>query len=279
MPTAAAQLNSWKLIKEDLYKDDIANATTPAQKVELAGKLLAVAQDTNNDAVGKYVLLAQAKDLAISSGDPPTAFKCLDELGAAYDIDYPVMKLELFTALAKTVSSPAEGQMLVEGLNRWADGQVKSDRYNAAQQACEIAMDVGRTQKNAESVSQTFLHEKKIGLIEAGYVNSKPAIQMLASKPADPAANLDAGKFFCFVKGDWSKGLPMLAMGADAELRSLAAKELAGGSEADAQVELADAWWRWPTSKRVWNAIVFRSTLPSGMTKHCRVLKGWPRQR
>jgi hypothetical protein len=131
VPTAAAQANSWKLIKEDLYKDDIANARTSAQKVELAGKLLAVAQDTNNDPPGKYVLLAQAKELAISSGDPPTAFKCLDELGEAYNINYPVMKLDLFAALAKTVSSRSDGKVLVDGLNRWGGhaGKERPLRY------------------------------------------------------------------------------------------------------------------------------------------------------
>jgi formylglycine-generating enzyme required for sulfatase activity len=243
VPTPAAQADSWKLIKEDLYKDDIANAKTPAQKVELAGKLLAVAQDTHNDAVGKYVLLAQAKELAISSGDPPTAFKCLDDLGEAYKIDYPVMKLDLFAALAKTVSSPADGQMLVEGLNKWADVQVKSDRYDAAKRACDIAEGVAQREKDAGLSDQTLLHLKQIRLIEAGYTSSKPAILTLASKPKDPAANLAAGRFYCFFKAEWDRGLPLLALGSDAGLRALADKELAGVSDAGAQVELGDGWW------------------------------------
>jgi hypothetical protein len=243
VPTAAAQADSWKLIKSDLYKDDIANAKTPAQKVELAGKLLAVAQDTNRDPVGKYVLLAQAKELAISSGDPPTAFKCLDELGETYDINYPVMKLELFAALAKTVTTPADCQTLVDGLNRWADAQVKNDRYDAAKRACDIAQAAARTKKDKALIDQTLSHQKQISEIEAGYIRSKPSMLTLASKPADPAANLAAGRFYCFIKGDWDKGLPILALGTDAALKALAAKDLAGVSGADAQVVLGDSWW------------------------------------
>jgi len=243
VPTAAAQANSWKLIKTDLYKDDIANAKTPALKVELAGKLLAVAQDTNKDPVGKYVLLAQAKELAISSGDPPTAFKCLDELGQTYDINYPVMKLELFAALAKTVSTPADCKTLVEGLNRWAEAQLRSDRYDAAKKACDIAQAAARTSKDKALVNQTALHEKQIAEIEAAYASSKPAILTLASRSADPAANLAAGRFYCFIKGDWDKGLPMLALGSDVGLKALAAKELAGVSGTGGQVALGDAWW------------------------------------
>jgi hypothetical protein len=243
VPTAAAQADSWKLIKEDLYKDEIANAKTPAQKVELAGKLLAVAQDTNKDPVGKYVLLAQAKELAISSGDPPTAFKCLDQLGQVYDINYPVMKLELFAALAKTASSPDDCQILVEGLNRWADGQVKSDRYEPAKKACDIALKVARTNRESALVNQTLVHQKEIGEIETSYLRNQSAIQTLTSDPADPTTNLNVGEFNCFIKGDWDKGLPMLAMGSDAGLKTLAAKELAGVSGADAQVGLGDGWW------------------------------------
>jgi formylglycine-generating enzyme required for sulfatase activity len=65
----------------------------------------------------------------------------------------------------------------------------------------------------------------------------------LASKPNDPAANLAVGQFDCFVKAEWDRGLPLLALGSDAELRALAEKELAGVSDAGAQVELGDGWW------------------------------------
>lgn len=47
----------------------------------------------------------------------------------------------------------------------------------------------------------------------------------------------------CLMKGDWEKGLPMLAMGGDAKLKAPTAKDLAEPKEAAAQVEVGDAWW------------------------------------
>ena len=243
VPTSAAQANAWKVIKGDIYKNDIANATTPAQKVELARKLMTVAEDTKKDPVGKYVLLAQAKELAIVSGDPPTAFKCLDELGKDYDINYPVMKLDLFSALSKTVSVPSDIQEVTEGLNRWADAQIKSDRYDAANKACDIALAVAHKDLDNRLVNSTLQHRKQIVEIRSAYLASKATFASLARKPNDPAANLAIGRFYCFMKGDWDKGLSMLALGNDATLGGLAVKELAGGSGSDAQIAIADGWW------------------------------------
>jgi len=243
VPTATAQADAWKLIKEELYKDDIANAKTPPQKVELAKKLLAVAGDTNKDMTGKYVLLAQAKDIAISSGDPPTAFQCLDEMGRAFDINYPHMKMNLFTALSTTVTTPADCKTVAEGLNHWADGQVKADRYDTAKSAIQLAMTVARKSGDAELIKTTGIHQTQIAEIEAACLATKFARATLSKKPNDPGANLALGRFYCFMKGDWDKGLPMLALGSDAGLKTLAQKETAGVSGAEAQMALGDSWW------------------------------------
>jgi len=250
VPTPDAQADSWRLIKADLYKDDIANARTSGQKVELARTLLAVAEGTTNDMIAKYVLLAQAKELAIGSGDPPTAFKCLDELGKYYDIDYPAMKLQLFVALARTVGNPADGETLVAGLNQWADNQVKKDGYAAARSACDIALGVARSNRQGRLVNKTSVHEKQIGIIEAWYLRTKSTIVQLENRPMDPALNLAVGRFYCFIKADWDRGLPMLAAGSDREAKALALKELAGISMSDAQVALGNRWWEFAEKEK-----------------------------
>src|SRR5204862_5799174 len=47
----------------------------------------------------------------------------------------------------------------------------------------------------------------------------------------------------CFFRSDWAGGLPALARGSDAGLKTLAARELAGAETADAQASLGDGWW------------------------------------
>ncbi len=65
----------------------------------------------------------------------------------------------------------------------------------------------------------------------------------LQADPVDPEANLVLGKYLCLVKGDWDKGIPVLALGADPKLKALAVKELRGVSLHAAQAELGDGWF------------------------------------
>jgi hypothetical protein len=71
------------------------------------------------------------------------------------------------------------------------------------------------------------------------------ARQTLAVQPDDPAANLTAANYYCFLRGDWSSGLPYLVKAGESNLQVLAQRELAtppfGAPEA--QIAMADAWW------------------------------------
>ena len=80
--------------------------------------------------------------------------------------------------------------------------------------------------------------------IARSYEGMKEAAAVLEKTRNDPDANLNLGKYKCFMKGDWESGLPMLlVLGSDEKLKSLAAKELAGAAWSDDQVKLGDGWW------------------------------------
>ena len=78
---------------------------------------------------------------------------------------------------------------------------------------------------------------------EKAYADTQEATATLKEKPDDPEANLALGKYRCFNRGDWDKGLPMLAKGDDGKLKALAEKDIAGAASAKEQAKLADAWW------------------------------------
>ena len=71
----------------------------------------------------------------------------------------------------------------------------------------------------------------------------KTAKVTLEKTPDDPDANTVVGKHLCFVKGDWDKGLPMLALGNDAVLKALTRQELQGAASSTEQIGLGDGWW------------------------------------
>lgn len=72
----------------------------------------------------------------------------------------------------------------------------------------------------------------------------RPLVDMLSQARKDGRANAEVGKFYCLVKGDWTKGLAMLAQGDDAALRSAAELEAQDPKDAPDQLRLGEAWWQ-----------------------------------
>src|SRR5262245_17696113 len=55
-------------------------------------------------------------------------------------------------------------------------------------------------------------------------------------EPLDAETCLKLGKLICFLKGDWQRGLPLLARGSDERLRELAHQDLLPTMETAARV-------------------------------------------
>jgi hypothetical protein len=63
------------------------------------------------------------------------------------------------------------------------------------------------------------------------------------SNSEDPRASREVGEYYCLVKGEWEKGLPLLVKGNDDNLKGLAEQELATPTIAVDRLTLADGWW------------------------------------
>jgi beta-glucosidase len=81
--------------------------------------------------------------------------------------------------------------------------------------------------------------------------NVENAMATLTTNPADPDANLAVGRYHCFRKGDWDKGLPMLAQGSDASLKELATADLRKPTAPEEQMKLGDGWWDFAGNKLI----------------------------
>jgi hypothetical protein len=68
-------------------------------------------------------------------------------------------------------------------------------------------------------------------------------IEKLKASPDDPATNAVVGGYLCFARGQWERGLPFLAKGQDAAIKTLAAAELRKAEGAEATAGIADGWW------------------------------------
>jgi hypothetical protein len=85
--------------------------------------------------------------------------------------------------------------------------------------------------------------EKKAHLAKMKTDPAAGAVLKLLDDPKDPAANAVAGKYFCLTAGKMDVGLPLLALGSDPVLATIAGMELGKPQGAAQQTELADAWY------------------------------------
>ena len=70
---------------------------------------------------------------------------------------------------------------------------------------------------------------------------------------------MTVGQWYCFVKGDWEKGLPLLAKGSREDLAQLAKQDLAKPATATEQASVGDAWWALAEKDRTEAKASFRS--------------------
>lgn len=240
VPNDAALKEAQELVAE-VYADDITQAKTPQAKVGLAKKLLKAAIDTKNDAAGRYVLLGMARDIATRVGDAETAFASIAEL-EQYVIDALIMKVEVLLYLPKSARDQ-DAKALVDRINPLLDEAVLADRYDVAKQYAELAVTAAKATKDFDCIKAANWRVQELKVADLEYQQVKKALAIITDNPKDPQANLLVGRYYCFAKCHWEKGLPMLALGSDVALRALAEKELAKPTEADKQVELGDGWW------------------------------------
>jgi hypothetical protein len=99
-----------------------------------------------------------------------------------------------------------------------------------------------RKAADPELVREAAARGRVFGRLQQQFVFVEKALGRLQDSPDDPKANLKVGRWYCFIKGQWEKGLPYLVKCGQAELTSLAEMDMAGPTEPAKQVEVAEGW-------------------------------------
>jgi predicted Zn finger-like uncharacterized protein len=236
-----------KLVK-DVFKDEYAK-TGAADKVALAQKLVEQAKETKDDMAARYVLFRESIDLATQAGDLDQAFRSADELGKDFDLSSASLKADVIDKAATSVAAGEPAKALVDTLLPIINEAVAADDYEAAARITKAAEAAAKKAKTLALLSQVQNRAKDLDNLKASFEKVKAALTTLKTKPDDAEANLLVGRHYCLAKGDWAKGLPYLAKGSDAALKTLAEKDAATPDKPAEQTELADAWYDLANSK------------------------------
>jgi hypothetical protein len=233
VPDAVAQQKAEKLVRE-LFSEDYAQRTSSGRQA-LAKKLLRSAGETKDDSAALYVQLREATALAAGAGDAETALSAIDTMNRVFVVDAIELKLAALTLADRGTSTTDAGENARKCL-QLSHECLDAENYDAAIRFAtfgETAARRGKENAVASECKEAAASTRKL----------QSAAVALAKDPKDRAANSTIGAYVCFTRGDWAKGLPMLALGSDPALAALANRETKPPAESDAQLELANAWW------------------------------------
>jgi hypothetical protein len=242
VPDADAQAKAEKLIK-DLFKADYAKRRASDWQ-ELASKLLQQADETADDPTSRFVLLREARDLAARAGDADLALRAVGELSKNYVVDAPDMKAGVLEKVAGLTVGVRTNQTLAETALAACGEAVEADNYDAAVRLLKVAENAARKARSTNLTTTAQNRRKDMELVQKEAERLKKYFKALEKDPEDQDATVEVGKFHCLLKGNWERGLPLLArQKADEKLRDLAKKDLAAPTQPNDQVEVGDGWW------------------------------------
>ena len=242
VPDEAAVQQAQQLVRE-VYGKEYEQAKTSQAKTALGKRLLEQAAKSQDDPAGHYVLLRIAREVAVQGADAETALEAAQRLIAGYEVEGPTMKLGILEGVDRRAKGSTQCKALARQAVLVVEEAVAEDDFKTALHAAELGNDAARRGRDHALARQIAERLEQLKEAEQRYAEAQEARVVLQDNPADPEANLTVGRYLCLVKGDWDKGIPMLALGSDPALKALAVKELKSPDTTDAQVELGDGWW------------------------------------
>ncbi|MFO1023029.1 MAG: NPCBM/NEW2 domain-containing protein [Planctomycetales bacterium] len=244
VPSVNEQRAARKVI-EHAFRDDFAKANTTAGNLVLIRTLVEKGSLTEDDPIGRYVMLDIAKSRAIENGEVDLAFQAVEELSDSHNIPRLEAKRKLVRELLPQVrGSDSFERLAVHALGAMQEAIGSDDYLSAAsfRQAADAASQKGR---NPELKKLIAARSQDLKTLELEYGPVQLAKRTLQQNPNEPGACLKAGQYYALSLGEWDRGLPLLAKTNDNTFRRLASLELKNPTNPNELIEIADGWWNW----------------------------------
>ena len=216
-----------------------------AEQLLLAKALLQEGQLPEGDPVQSVALLRLAGELFAEAADFEGLFSAAESIQKIVDakaLDVAEKILERVVAVTK---QPEGYAVLVEGYDALSERLVAEDLVDSAVRTGETMEKLARLSTDLGLVLQAQNRRRQLSDLQKAFVSVKAARKTLETRPEDPGACLQVGRFLCFYKLDWEKGIPLLARGSDAALRTVAEQEQAKPVDGAAMAAVGDAWSGW----------------------------------
>jgi hypothetical protein len=240
-PDAAAISKATSAVLE-VYANEFTKAKSADKQSAMAKKLLDVSAETKDTAT-RYVILCRARDLALQGNDGATALAALKALDDSFLLSDKTDLEPSLSKLAKLVHPGQDVGVLADMIDAVVTRQLTADDYDGAGRLCAILTQVGKRSNDSFVTKRSTARASQAKELSIEFRDLKPVFETLKSDPNNATANLKAGRFLCFSKGDWQQGLPLLAKADDPAIKAAAAKDVVEPATADERVAVGDLWW------------------------------------
>ncbi len=239
VPPVEERQKAIELLRE-VYKVEYDGAVTAASKSALAKKLLKAGIVTQENPAAQFALLRIAKDIAAAGGDVDIAMEAASAIGTFFEVQELDYITETLVASAKLIRSRGGHQRILDHAIPNLAAAIKADQYDVAKQLVEVALSSARATEDASAIDLLRTKAGEVATLAEHHGRLSVELKKLETNPNDPRANYAVGRFQCFIKGNWTDGLALLAFGTDEVLSELAVRELKGRTSS---LELGDSWW------------------------------------
>ena len=228
----------------EVLGEEARQAAKPDQKTALGRKMLGLAKDTTGNPAVKYILMDNARKMFIAGGDVEMAVKTASAIGKEFKVDVDVLKSATFSALADGNLTTEVREPLAKLLLADLDEALAEQKFSLADEYSVLATKVASRSKDIELKKSIALRRNQLQAINKQLKAFEAAAVVLAADASNPAANLVAGKFKCFVLEDWAAGADhLLKSGNQVYLAAAKAETRLSKGEMDAALPAAEAWY------------------------------------
>src|SRR6185295_14265090 len=102
--------------------------------------------------------------------------------------------------------APDDQYFIVRLAKRELRVAARVDRYDLAASLADLALGAAKKLADKDILKKCDEEKKRIDYAATEFENVKPALVAMAKNPIDPVANLTAGRYYCFIQGNWGKG-------------------------------------------------------------------------
>jgi hypothetical protein len=167
VPAADAQQAARDAVKQQ-FAADYEGAKDAATKSALADKLLTEAIGMEGSGDARYVLLAEALDLALQASDAGVIVRTVDALAESYAVDGWQLKVQSLEGAGKSAQTPEANASLARAALDLTDEAVVTEMYDIAGQLTKTALAAARKSKDGNLLKEASARNKEVAQMRAG---------------------------------------------------------------------------------------------------------------